>query len=88
MVARLWSLWAKAGAVGNASALSTASWPVRVAHRPQIHSLAPGRFGKGRAACLNLGPRARFLADGARPKPLVWSPNSCLTSLRICKEGL
>jgi transposase len=34
-------LWAKAGAVGNADALSTASWPVREAHRPQIHSLWP-----------------------------------------------
>jgi hypothetical protein len=32
-------LWAKAGAVGNATALSTASRPVREAHRPQIHSL-------------------------------------------------
>jgi hypothetical protein len=32
-------LWAKAGAVGNADALSTASRPVREAHRPQIHSL-------------------------------------------------
>jgi len=37
----LWSLWAKAGAVGNADALSTASWPVREAHRPQIHSPLP-----------------------------------------------
>lgn len=35
---RLWSLWAKVGAVGNAAALSTASRPVREAHRPQIHS--------------------------------------------------
>jgi len=53
-------LWAKACAVGNAPALSTASWPVRGAHRPQIHSparrhhLSPGaiqedfmaRYGK------------------------------------------
>ena len=40
---RLWSLWAKVGAVGNATALSTASRPVREAHRPQIHSLRRGR---------------------------------------------
>lgn len=38
---RLWSLWSKVGAVGNADALSTASRPVREAHRPQIHSLVP-----------------------------------------------
>ena len=60
MVARRWSLWAKAGAVGNAPALSTASWLLRAAHRPQIHCLAPGRFGKGRAACLILGCLCRF----------------------------
>jgi transposase len=36
---RLWRLWAKVGAVGNAPALSTASRQVREAHRPQIHSL-------------------------------------------------
>ena len=36
-----WSLWAKAGAVGNAPALSTASRPVRrQPHRPQIHRAA------------------------------------------------
>ena len=36
-----WSLWAKAGAVGNARALSTASRPVRrQPHRPQIHRAA------------------------------------------------
>jgi hypothetical protein len=29
----------QAGAVGNAQPLSTASWPVPEAHRPQIHSL-------------------------------------------------
>lgn len=40
---RLWSLWAKVGAVGNATALSTASRPVREAHRPQIHSLRRSR---------------------------------------------
>ena len=40
---RLWSLWAKVGAVGNATALSTASRPVREAHRPQVHSLRRGR---------------------------------------------
>lgn len=33
-------MWAKAGAVGNADALSTASRPVREAHRPRIHSPA------------------------------------------------
>ena len=43
---RLWSLWSKVGAVGNAAALSTASRPVRAAHRPQIHSLGPGRFAQ------------------------------------------
>lgn len=36
-------MWAKVGAVGNATALSTASRPVREAHRPQIHSLRRGR---------------------------------------------
>jgi len=60
MMLRLWSLWAKVGAVGNALALSTASQPVRVAHRPQIHSLGYCRLGKGRAACLILGFIARF----------------------------
>ena len=44
---RLWSLWAKVGAVGNAAALSTASRPVREAHRPQIHSLRRGRDEQG-----------------------------------------
>ncbi len=39
--------WAKAGAVGNAQALSTASRPVREAHRPQIHSLGAGAFASG-----------------------------------------
>jgi len=34
------------GAVGNASALSTASRPVRAAHRPQIHSLHCGRVAQ------------------------------------------
>lgn len=43
---RLWSLWSKVGAVGNADALSTASRPVREAHRPQILSLA-GAEGAG-----------------------------------------
>jgi hypothetical protein len=44
---RLWSLWAKTGAVGNVrSALSTASRSVREAHRPQMHSLA-GAEGAG-----------------------------------------
>ena len=43
---RLRSLWSKVGAVGNANALSTASRPVREAHRPQIHSLA-GTEGAG-----------------------------------------
>jgi hypothetical protein len=37
------SLWAKVDAAGNAVALSTASRPVREAHRPQIHSLRRGR---------------------------------------------
>jgi hypothetical protein len=40
---RLWSLWAKVGAVGNGAALSTASRPVHEAHRPQIHGLRRGR---------------------------------------------
>jgi hypothetical protein len=40
-------LWAKAGAVGNAQALSTASRSVREAHRPQIHSLGAGAFASG-----------------------------------------
>ncbi|MCZ8319751.1 MAG: transposase, partial [Silanimonas sp.] len=40
---RLWSLWAKVGAVGDATALSAASRPVREAHRPQIRSLRRGR---------------------------------------------
>lgn len=49
-------MWAKAGAVGNANALSTASWPVREAHRPQIHSLGRRAFVRGPAADLrNLG---------------------------------
>ena len=39
---RLWSLWAKGCAVGNSQELSTASTPLREAHRPQIHSLFSG----------------------------------------------
>lgn len=41
-------MWAKVGAVGNATALSTASRPVRAAHRPQIHSLACCRTSQTR----------------------------------------
>ncbi len=87
MMLRLWSLWAKVGAVGNALALSTASQPVRVAHRPQIHSLRFCRLGEDRAACFILGFVTRFLADGARSEPLVGSPNSCVKLRRIRKEG-
>jgi transposase-like protein len=54
-------LWAKAGAVGNADALSTASRPVREAHRPQVHRPAgaeragplPPVFQRGGDGCEN-----------------------------------
>ena len=54
---RLWSLWSKARAVGNANALSTASGPVRAAHRPQIQQPLVGA-GRHRPSPL------RFLSRG------------------------
>jgi transposase len=57
-------LWAKAGAVGNAEALSTASRPVREAHRPQIHSLGAARRLALRIVAIgfNRGTREDILA--------------------------
>ena len=65
----------------------------RIVHKSTACSRPRCRFGggvqPGRAwGWLTIRLQARFTAFGARPLPLVFSPNSCRkTSLRMHKEG-
>lgn len=71
---------------GQLAQLSTANLAVRVAHRPQIHSLAPTRVEARCAARLNLGPISPFSSIWRTAVSFIKSPNSCRTEGRI-KQG-
>lgn len=80
-------MWAKADAVGNSIELSTAAAGARerIVHMSTAWLRPRCWFGGGVQPVVSRGRRirsqARFTAFGARPLPLVLSPNSCRKTL-------
>ena len=76
-------MWSKAVAVGNSIELSTAAAGARqrIVHMSTAWLAPRCRFGGGVQPVVSRGWRtrlqARLTAFGARPLPLVLSPNSC-----------
>lgn len=87
-------MWSKAAVVGNSVELSTAGAGARqrIVHMSTAGLRPRCRFGGGVQPVVSRGwlarRQARTQAFGARPLPLVLSPNGCRKSrLRMYKEG-
>ena len=82
-------MWAKAAGVGNSVELSTAAAGARerIVHMSTAWLRPRCRFGGGVQPVVSRGwwirLQARNPAFGARPLPLVLSPNSCRKTFRL-----